>query len=147
MVFGTADGVYSVPRHCGQPRLIHQASSFYPELSPDGEWLLFNENDVLLRIPTAGDDVAVVSRGPAGGAYRFSADGRYAFYLGALGKLNSIWRVSLDDGSERVMTDLSGRRGSMGPTALATDGNYLYFTWEDDLGDIWVMDMLTGETE
>ena len=45
------------------------------------------------------------------------------------------------------MTDLSGRRGSMGLTALATDRNYLYFTWGDNLGDIWVMDMVTGETE
>lgn len=45
------------------------------------------------------------------------------------------------------MTDLSGRRGSMGPLALATDGNYLYFTWEDDLGDIWVIDVVTDERE
>ena len=145
--YGAADGAYSVPRHGGQPRLIHQTKTNELELSPDGEWLLFDENDALLRVPAAGGDVQVVSPGPAGYALSFSADGRYAFYVGTLGKLNSIWRVSLDDGSERVMTDLSGRRGSMGPLALATDGNYLYFTWEDDLGDIWVMDMVTGETE
>ncbi len=26
--------------------------------------------------------------------------------------------------------------------ASATDGSYLYFTWQDDLGDIWVMDVV-----
>ena len=149
VVYAAADGFYSVPRHGGQPRLILQVTTpaAQPELSPDGEWILFNGNNLLLRIPAAGGDVRVVSRGPAGYANRFSADGRYVFYLGALAKLNSIWRVSLDDGLERVMTDFSGRRGSMGPIALATDESYLYFTWEDDLGDIWVMDMVTGETE
>lgn len=146
VVYVAADGAYSVPRHGGQPRLIHQATTNHVELSPDGEWLLFNENDALLRVPAAGGDVRVVSQGPAG-AKRFSADGRYAFYVGELGKLNSIWRVSLDDGSERVMTDFSGRRGTMGPLALATDGQYLYFTWQANLGDIWVMDIVTGETE
>jgi hypothetical protein len=25
--------------------------------------------------------------------------------------------------------------------SLATDGEYLYFTWEEDFGDIWVMDV------
>jgi hypothetical protein len=24
----------------------------------------------------------------------------------------------------------------------ATDGTYLYFPWRDDLGDIWVMDIV-----
>jgi len=35
----------------------------------------------------------------------------------------------------------------LGPIALATDGNYLYFTWEDDLGDISVMDVVNAEDE
>ena len=97
--------------------------------------------------PAAGGDERIVSRGPAGYVQSFGSDGRHVLYLGALEKLNTIWRAALDEGSERAMTDLSGRRGSMGPYALATDGQYLYFTWEDDLGDIWVMDMVTGESE
>jgi len=28
---------------------------------------------------------------------------------------------------------------------LSTDGAYLYFTWEQDLGDIWVMDVVCDE--
>ncbi len=45
-------------------------------------------------------------------------------------------------GEERQVTALVGkRRGHIGTEAFATDGRYLYFTWEDDLGDIWVMDV------
>jgi hypothetical protein len=25
--------------------------------------------------------------------------------------------------------------------SLGTDGKYLYFTWEEDFGDIWLMDV------
>ena len=45
------------------------------------------------------------------------------------------------------MSDFSGKRGNPGVYALATDGQYLYFTWEEDLGDIWVMDVVTDERE
>jgi hypothetical protein len=42
----------------------------------------------------------------------------------------------------RPLTDLAGRRGTLGSQQLpATDGAFLYFTWRDDLGDIWVMDV------
>ena len=42
---------------------------------------------------------------------------------------------------ERRLTDLAGRRGSMGFQTPSTDGKYIYFTWRDDLGDIWVIDV------
>jgi hypothetical protein len=43
---------------------------------------------------------------------------------------------------EGVLTDLEGRRGHLGTQGLATDGRYLYFRWEEELGDIWVMDVV-----
>ena len=39
------------------------------------------------------------------------------------------------------MTDLTERRDAPGSEAFATDGQYLYFTWEEDIGDIWVRDV------
>ena len=30
---------------------------------------------------------------------------------------------------------------SWGADSLVTDGEYLYFTWGQELGDIWVMDV------
>ena len=45
------------------------------------------------------------------------------------------------------MTNLAGRAGSLGGYALATDDQWLYFTWQEDRGDLWVMDVVTDESE
>jgi hypothetical protein len=55
--------------------------------------------------------------------------------------------VTIADRTERRLTDLTGRRGAMGLIGLSTDGHYLYFTWQEDLGDIWVMDVVKDEEE
>lgn len=34
------------------------------------------------------------------------------------------------------------RKYGVGGFALATDDHYLYFTWQEDIGDIWVMDVV-----
>jgi hypothetical protein len=49
--------------------------------------------------------------------------------------------VSLADGKEQIIADLTGRRGSLGLGAPATDGENLYFPWRSDVGDVWVMDV------
>ena len=51
---------------------------------------------------------------------------------------------SLESGTERTIASLEGKPGSLGRFALATDENYLYFTWDENVGDIWVMDVVTG---
>ena len=43
---------------------------------------------------------------------------------------------------ERSLTDFGGRPGTLGTFGLATDGDYLYFTWQNDVGDLWVMDVV-----
>ena len=53
-------------------------------------------------------------------------------------------RFSLEDGAERAMTDFTGRPGTIGNFGLATDGNYLYFNWQEDVGDLWVMDVVAN---
>lgn len=53
-----------------------------------------------------------------------------------------LWAVDVATGAERAMTALSSRRGEPGSYALATDGSYLYFTWEENTGNIWVMDVV-----
>jgi hypothetical protein len=42
-------------------------------------------------------------------------------------------------GRERMLMDVSGRRGTVGLYGTPTDGKYIYFTWDEDLGDLWVM--------
>ena len=78
-------------------------------------------------------------------AIRWSPDGSRIFY--ASQALEDIWAVSVEDKRRAPVTDLSGRRGRLGDLALATDGTYLYFTWHEDKGDIWVMDVVTEEEE
>ena len=55
-------------------------------------------------------------------------------------RASNLWAKSLHDGREYPVTDFEGRRGNLG-WDLATDGQNLYFTWGEDLGDIWVMDV------
>ena len=74
---------------------------------------------------------------------RFAPDGRHLYYNGVDERAGHI-SLSLDDDSEEPLTNLVGRSGSMG-WRLDTDGQYLYFTWQEDLGDIWVMDVVTDE--
>ena len=81
---------------------------------------------------------------PAGA---LSPDGKEIYFKGSAGRNGELWAVSLDDRKERPLTDFTGRRGDFGTYALATDGDYLYFTWQDDLGDIWVMVVVTDESE
>ena len=45
------------------------------------------------------------------------------------------------------MTDLERKGGNLGTYGLAVTDTHLYFTWEEDRGDIWVMDVVTDETE
>jgi len=52
--------------------------------------------------------------------------------------------LSPSDGREYVVADLKGRPGMMG-WELSTDDSYLYFTWWEDLGGIWVLDVVWGE--
>ena len=59
-----------------------------------------------------------------------------------------MWALSLDSRLERKITDLSGRPGSLlAGNSTASDAHYLYFCWVNDLSDIWVMDVVTDESE
>jgi len=57
-----------------------------------------------------------------------------------------VWAKLHDDGREYPVTDFEGHRGNLG-WDLATEGRFLYFTWGESLGDIWVMDVVTDESE
>jgi hypothetical protein len=45
------------------------------------------------------------------------------------------------------LTNLEGRRGNTGTIAVAPDGQSLYFTWREDVGDIWVMSVLSDNNK
>ena len=70
---------------------------------------------------------------------------RQNFFIGARERSGNIWALPHSDKSERPLTDLAGKRGGLGPDGLATNGEYIHFRWKDDIGDIWVMDVVTAE--
>jgi len=107
--------------------------NWFPEWSPDGTWLTFSG---LYRVPVSGGDHERVT---SGYQHRWSPDGRAIYvYKGA----DNLYRVSMEDGNERRVTDLSGGRiGHLGMDGLAIDGEYLYFVWMEEIGDIWVMEV------
>ncbi len=142
--------IWVVSADGGEPRQVtdHPGSDHQPAWSPDGKWLVFQSlgrGSGLWRIPAAGGEAEPVAEGLA---YRprWSPHGKEIYFVRptdiATDINANIWAVSLEDGREYPVTDFSGRHGSLFRHSLATDGDYLYFTWEEDLGDIWVMDVV-----
>ena len=137
-------GIISViPSDGGEPRRVAQGGG--PRWSPDGESLVYSRSGGLWRVRAEGGEPELLTH--SGSTARWSKDGKQVFFLGRDERQGNIWTLSLEGGSEHPMTDLIGKRGSVGDYALATDGEYLYFTWEEDVGDIWVMDVVTDESE
>ena len=146
---GNAD-IWVIPTGGGEARQItvHLAIDFYPQWSPDGEWLIFTSNRTsdyrLWRVPTAGGIPEPLTEGPAGYS-RWSPDGKRIYFVGTGMRAGTLWTVLAEGGNERPLTDFSGKYGVIGIEALATDGQQLYFTWAEDLGDLWVMDVITED--
>ena len=124
----------------GEPRqvTVHPADESIVDWSPDAKYLVFIAGSHLFRIPAAGGEREQVGERLVGffGAH-LSPDGTVLHYLG---RDDNVWALSLRDGSESPVTDLAGRRGTLG-WGVATDGDYIYFTWSEQTGDLWVMDV------
>ena len=75
----------------------------------------------------------------------WSAEAEAYFFAGSKERAGNIWALS-QAGIEYPATDFVGRPGELG-WGLDSNGEYIYFTWWEHVGDIWVMDVVTGETE
>ena len=142
---GNAD-IWVVSADGGEPRQLtdHPGGDWNPTWSSDGNWLVFRSvgrEDRLWRIPSAGGEAEPVTEGRAY-VSSWSPDGKEIYFVRPTDIDLNIWAVSLTGGREYPVTDFSGRYGSLDTRSLATDGDYLYFNWQEDLGDIWVMDVV-----
>jgi Tol biopolymer transport system component len=123
------------------------AIDYFSHWSPDGRWMGFTSNmggtRQIWRVPAAGGAPERLSRGETQD-FVWSVDGTGIYYVGGGEQSGNLWWLSLETRNETPVTDLRGRRGALGAFALATDGRWLYFTWREDVGDIWVMDVAPG---
>ena len=87
-----------------------------------------------------------MTTGP-GGDPIWSRDSRQLFFPGVQERTGNLWAISLADRHERPVTALTGRLGNLMQAALATDGPRLFFCWEENVRDIWVMDVTSTRRE
>jgi len=148
---GGSIDLWSIPIGGGDPRLLVESAGTerFGRASSDGKWLSYasyadGTSSVWIQPldPAMGERVELV-RDEA--FYPIWApDSSALYYTPSRTGGDDIWRVSIENRQKRAMTDLSGRVGRLARAALAVQGSFLYFVWEQDLGDIWVMDVERG---
>lgn len=134
-------GVWSVDVNGGEPHEL-AANGILGEWSPEGSSIVYGRDLEFWQKPVDGGEERRISRGP-GAQARWSPDGTRLYYTGWRERSEKIWALSPSSGDESVVADLTGRRGNMG-WQFATDGSFLYFTFWEDIGDMWVMDVEDG---
>lgn len=126
----------------GEERLTDDpAPDDSPAISPDGASIVFTSlrggRSAVWRMPREGGEPVRLAPGDAIHPI-WSRDGKSVYFLDR----NDVWSVPAEGGRVRRLTDFSAKRGSMVLECLATDGQFIYFTWREDAGDIWVMDVV-----
>lgn len=129
-----------------QRQLTHDPAGDYGgSWSPDGKWLAFFSNrsgrmQIWRVLAEGGGEPELLSRG-SGVSPTWCRDGERIVFVGSEERIGNLWILSLKNRSERPLTNLTGKRGTLGYMPPATDGRFVYFTWRDDLGDIWVTEV------
>jgi Tol biopolymer transport system component len=147
---GGRDQIWIQPVSGGPARLLvdHPGFDAHPSWSPDGKSIAFawsnNAPARLYRVPATGGTPVPLTK-DFGWFARWAPDGKHVYFTTPgqrrTGGGSNIWSVSVEDGVERQMTDFTGKRGRVAPTALATDGRRLFFGWTDQSVHIWTADV------
>ena len=139
------NAIWAMTATGGEPRRVAPEGSA-PGWSPDWEWLAYLWQRKLFRVARNGGTPVPLSTGrhvPNG--FRVSHDGRAIYFSVVTGPPEhwDIWRLLLADGKISRLTSLQGRRGALG-YYFASDAQYLYATWQEEDGEISVMDVVTN---
>ena len=72
---------------------------------------------------------------------------RDEFYFTSVEERTRLWEVN-GEGLECACDCRPQRqKGSIGVYALAADEAYVYFVWDEAIGDLWVVDVVADDTE
>ncbi len=117
----------------------------WPRTSPDGRLIAFvargdDTNASVWVLPYDGGEPTLVTNQPARYPH-WSRDGRILYFLD--GGNPRIWSVPIGGGAERVVAELGGKPGALGVYGLDVGREHIYFLWDEDIGDIWMMDVVT----
>jgi eukaryotic-like serine/threonine-protein kinase len=146
---GNAMNLFVVPASGGDTRQITTGpgSRYFPQWSPDGRWIYFAFGSGtaarIFRMAVDGGNPEPVTTAAAY-HYRWSGDGTRMYFPGIQRGSNDLWEMTLSDRRERRLTRFIQRTGRLGELALAASKTHVYFTWRQDVGDIWVMDVVSG---
>jgi Tol biopolymer transport system component len=96
------------------------------------------------RVPAAGGEPERMTEdaGSSSSVPRWSPDGTRIYFLRGGDPGGDVWAMSVEGREAWPVTALRGRRGSLGYFTLATDGRFVYFTWEESRAEIWVADLV-----
>ncbi len=141
---GLSGALWIMPSSGGSPRRLTRDGTGLSsaDWSPDGAFIAYAREppDSVGIFRVAVETGEEQSLAEFGVTPRWRTDDQVVF-VGSGEHQGQLFMVDLSENVVRAITEFEGKRGALGPQALATDGDYVYFTWEEDLGDIWVMDV------
>ncbi|MHC5210910.1 MAG: protein kinase domain-containing protein [Planctomycetota bacterium] len=119
----------------GRPFTVTTSGSIWADdesfvLTAGNEFALVSDEGELLRVYEGSGPVAppVLVRGTR--TILFGAE-------------DQIHALDLDTGEQRQLSEFGGRPGRLG-LVIAGDGEQIWFTWAEERGDLWVMDVEGG---
>ena len=145
---GIRAGLQVVPAQGGAPQELTDSLAFDDWMpltywSADGEWVIFTSNREgrpLWRVPASGgeEEPFLDGRSPV-----WSADGETVYFVARRNGRVNLYSRDSGTQTEHQLTDFVGKPGFL-LSLDDIDGEYLYFTWREDRGDLWVMDVERG---